>query len=57
MLNYLIGISIILLALGVVVLFVQVMKLAWHVKMVDDVVVRLVKGEKITLKKIDDNTN
>ncbi len=57
MLNYLIGISIILLALGVVVLFVQVMKLAWHVKMVDDVVVRLVKGEKIALKKIDDNTN
>ena len=57
MLNYIIGISIILLALGVVVLFVQVMKLAWHVKMVDDVVVRIVKGEKIALKKIDDNTN
>jgi len=57
MLNYLIGISIILLALGVVVLFVQVMKLGWHVKMMDDVVVRLIKGEKIALKKIDDNTN
>lgn len=57
MLNYIIGISIILLAVGVMVLFVQVMRLAWHVKMVDEVVVRLIKGEKITLKKIDDTTD
>lgn len=53
MFDYLIITALVLLTIGVVVLFVQIMRLAWHVKTVDTVVIKLIQGEKITLRRVD----
>lgn len=46
-----------ILTIGVLILLVQVMKLVPHVRMLDTVVIKLIQGEKIILRKVDDTTS
>lgn len=57
MFDYLIIAALVLLTIGVIVLFVQIMRLAWHVKTVDTVVIKLIQGEKITLRRVDGSSD
>ena len=53
MLNYLILGICILLTIGIIILFVQVIRTGWKLKMLDDLAYHIVKGDKIKVKRIE----
>lgn len=44
-----------LLTIGILALFIQVVKLGWHIKTLDNLVFHIVNGDKIVLKKYDES--
>ena len=52
--DYIIIGACVLLTVGIISLFIQVVKLGWHIKQLDALVFHVIRGDKIVMKKIDE---
>ncbi len=51
--DYIIMGACVLLTIGIVALFIQVIKLGSHIRALDNLVFHVIKGDKIVMKKIN----
>lgn len=55
--DYIIFGACVILTIGVVALFWQVVKLGWHIQTLDELVFHVVNGDKIEVRKLDDESD